>query len=330
MRKRGFTLIELLVVIAIIAILAAMLFPVFARARESARKIQCLSNVKNIATAVQMYLTDYDRFPTKNHDQAEIQMLDDLSSKGGCGQYSTHRLNGSNPFLRWEVVLDEYVKNRDVWVCPSVRVVEYARWIVPDYTSPWWLYLQQTRSQWGSGSSTCGGGPCCHGWPSGWGGTVTDSMVQGAAGENTGSCGPSILTNTGAGWDRKMSSIDDPSAWVVCGDSQAGGELQLSTAFHNAYANACCQGLTTSSSDDTWKKFNSSEPSFRRPYAPHMGGTNYGFADGHAAWWDAEAAITQAGDARCCTDANNYSGCYEPPMATDTKLRGLCPWDTLE
>ena len=47
-KRHGFTLIELLVVIAIIAILAAMLFPVFARARESARKIQCLSNVKNI------------------------------------------------------------------------------------------------------------------------------------------------------------------------------------------------------------------------------------------------------------------------------------------
>lgn len=61
-RRRGFTLIELLVVIAIIGILAAMLFPVFARARESARKIQCLSNVKNIAIAVNMYLTDWDSF----------------------------------------------------------------------------------------------------------------------------------------------------------------------------------------------------------------------------------------------------------------------------
>jgi len=326
-RKRGFTLIELLVVIAIIAILAAMLFPVFARARESARKIQCLSNVKNIATAVQIYLTDYDRFPTKNHDQAEIQMLDDLSSKGGCGQYSTHRLNGSNPFLRWQVVLDEYVKNRQVWQCPSVRTAEYAKWIVPDYTSPWWLYLQQTRSQWGSGSSTCGGGPCCHGWPSGWGGTVTDSMVQGAAGENTGAFSCSVAPNTGSLWDRKTAELDDPSAWVVCGDSQGG--LQMYTAFTNAYANACCMGLTDAHGTDVDKKYDS-DPSYRKQYAPHLGGTNMGFADGHASWWDAEAAIQQAGNAMCCAPETNYTGCYSTPAAPDTRLRGLCPWDTLE
>ena len=63
--RKGFTLIELLVVIAIIGILASMVFPVFARARESARKAVCLSNVKNIALAVQMYLADNnDRFWT--------------------------------------------------------------------------------------------------------------------------------------------------------------------------------------------------------------------------------------------------------------------------
>lgn len=58
--KKAFTLIELLVVIAIIAILAAILFPVFAQAKEAAKKTQCLSNVKNIATAAQIYASDYD------------------------------------------------------------------------------------------------------------------------------------------------------------------------------------------------------------------------------------------------------------------------------
>jgi prepilin-type N-terminal cleavage/methylation domain-containing protein/prepilin-type processing-associated H-X9-DG protein len=61
-RRRGFTLIELLVVIAIVAILAAILFPVFAQAREKARSISCLSNQKNIATGMMMYAQDYDEY----------------------------------------------------------------------------------------------------------------------------------------------------------------------------------------------------------------------------------------------------------------------------
>ena len=63
-RPRAFTLIELLVVIAIIAILAAILFPVFAQAREKARSISCASNLKQVALSLQMYQNDYDEtFP---------------------------------------------------------------------------------------------------------------------------------------------------------------------------------------------------------------------------------------------------------------------------
>src|SRR5579871_6111928 len=67
-KRGGFTLIELLVVIAIIAILAAILFPVFAQARESARTISCASNIRQIGVAILMYVQDNDeRFPIYNY-----------------------------------------------------------------------------------------------------------------------------------------------------------------------------------------------------------------------------------------------------------------------
>jgi len=92
MHRRGFTLIELLVVIAIIAILAAILFPVFARAREKARQTSCLSNLKQIALSVQMYADDYSE---------------------SLPYYQ-------RPFgWAWYDDLAPYMKNRSITVCPS-------------------------------------------------------------------------------------------------------------------------------------------------------------------------------------------------------------------
>lgn len=97
--RHGFTLIELLVVIAIIAILAAILFPVFARAREKARQTACLSNAKQMALAFEMYVSDYDgRYP-------------DLLMGRDHGDWSR--------MVAWTANLQPYVKNSEIFACPS-------------------------------------------------------------------------------------------------------------------------------------------------------------------------------------------------------------------
>jgi prepilin-type N-terminal cleavage/methylation domain-containing protein/prepilin-type processing-associated H-X9-DG protein len=325
-KRRGFTLIELLVVIAIIGILAAMLFPVFARARESARKIQCLSNVKNIALAVQMYLTDYDRFPPKHVDEEFRVWLDQNNQDAGgsarCISNSGDRFDGSNPYLRWPVILDEYIKNRDVWYCPSVQHTSGATWIVPQYTSVWYWYLQQHLDAWGT-RFPCGGdpgclGPCLRAWPPGWGGSITDSILQlDTADDDANRFLQNIAANSVCLKGRSTAEIDDPVQWIVCGDNTS-GDTQLHQMFSMAYASTCCWGLTGDDADafDT-------DPSFRKRYAPHLGGLNLGFADGHAKWWDAEAAIQAAGSATCCAPETDYSDCYWSPATT---IKGLCPW----
>src|ERR1700709_463295 len=87
-RRRGFTLIELLVVIAIIAILAAILFPVFAQAREAARQSSCLSNMKQLGTGMYMYTQDYDEVLPGNDTIEEGYGLPQGLLTPCCGTYA--------------------------------------------------------------------------------------------------------------------------------------------------------------------------------------------------------------------------------------------------
>ncbi len=117
--KRGFTLIELLVVIAIIAILAAILFPVFARAREKARQTSCVSNLKQIGLAMHMYAQDYDEVLPPNYAWVPTSWPPPPQGSWFSG------------FWMWDVFLYPYVKmgsqdtttgemqSHGIWQCPS-------------------------------------------------------------------------------------------------------------------------------------------------------------------------------------------------------------------
>ncbi|MFO7948436.1 MAG: prepilin-type N-terminal cleavage/methylation domain-containing protein [Armatimonadota bacterium] len=129
--RRGFTLIELLVVIAIIAILAAILFPVFARAREKARQSSCLSNMKQFGIANLAYAQDYDgQWP--NSYTIQIDGYDDgVCSNGMRAPYST---------------IMPYIKNAQLFHCPSVEPLPSYNYsgvtIRATYGWNWWTTIR--------------------------------------------------------------------------------------------------------------------------------------------------------------------------------------------
>jgi prepilin-type N-terminal cleavage/methylation domain-containing protein/prepilin-type processing-associated H-X9-DG protein len=295
-RRTGFTLIELLVVIAIIGILAAMLFPVFARARESARKVQCLSNVKNIAMAIQMYLTDYDMYFVYEHRPEVLDYYD------GC----RHGYYFSNPYLRMPVLLDEYIKNRDVWRCPSAKLILGASVInacIPD----WFTWRKRADDEGVSGT-------CYPQFPVGWGGEVTDSITQGRA-TRVAAIG---LNKNGAfvmglaynsQYETKESQVGDPASYAVVVDGgNVVDELSEATASYPDICMLDCGNVECGYAD--WENSDCVDSARgcpfvkapasgdllrdvqkRKPYARHMGGSNVGFWDGHAKWIAGEAII---------------------------------------
>jgi prepilin-type N-terminal cleavage/methylation domain-containing protein/prepilin-type processing-associated H-X9-DG protein len=323
---KGFTLIELLVVIAIIGILAAMVFPVFARARESARKAVCLSNVKNIALAVQMYLGDNnDTLPPGEHRQDVWDyfqtgpgggMADEDIEPGQCNEIPWT----ANPYLEWPVVLDEYTKNRDVWRCPSAKMESVAGFI---YGLPDWL--AEVKANEGSFGYVDPEGRCLYNaYPNGWGGTTTDSFIQGymswGAWSGEGPRPKAFVSSIGCNdtkpishtRDLKLAAVEDPVSFVICGDH--GNEQFTMTPGNLAYPDVCglecaycdivegygywdwgdCSEDLASGCSPVWAYPKMIEDtSLRKPYARHLGGVNLGFLDGHASWWNSEKLLAQ-------------------------------------
>jgi prepilin-type N-terminal cleavage/methylation domain-containing protein/prepilin-type processing-associated H-X9-DG protein len=136
-KRRAFTLIELLVVIAIIAILAAILFPVFARARENARRASCQSNLKQIGLGVLQYVQDYDEkypiawygasYPGGYQDVTQTE----VGTPGAFFKFCTSGTCGSSyqNWLSWMDIIYPYVKSVQIFKCPSSVDLE----VYPDY-----------------------------------------------------------------------------------------------------------------------------------------------------------------------------------------------------
>jgi prepilin-type N-terminal cleavage/methylation domain-containing protein/prepilin-type processing-associated H-X9-DG protein len=359
-RRRGFTLIELLVVIAIIGILAAMVFPVFARARESARKAVCLSNVKNIALAIQMYLADNnDTLPPWETRQEVLDYLEGMPGGGddpwacpGGGEPREYAYR-MNPYMQWPVILDEYVKNRDVWMCPSAKVTAGASFMVPvpDFLN----WFKANEGAWGTAQDIQG--PCIWTWPSGWGGTITDSIVQQAWGG--GIAGSQLDTETankaftmGITWNRhvsgtKVAAVSDVASFPICGDG--GVDYTLRNVFKLAFPEVCCvecagTGLAQYGDpgfggwppapdcgilDSECEGCYSMRPqpivfTDDKEYARatrHLGGVNVGWLDGHASWQNSRRLLGRFADGElegvshwCPSSVGDFtSNCGWPP-----------------
>jgi len=132
MERRAFTLIELLVVIVIIAILAAILFPVFARARENARRASCMSNEKQLGLAVLQYTQDYDEKLPTSYD-------------------------GATPPTYWFQQIQPYTKSTQVFFCPSDSVSNASNSLTSSNISYGWNYKYLTWSTPTSGIYGVGG-----------------------------------------------------------------------------------------------------------------------------------------------------------------------------
>jgi len=337
--RKGFTLIELLVVIAIIGILAAMVFPVFARARESARKAVCLSNVKNIALAIQMYLADNNDTLWPYEHRAEV--TDYFDTIGGGGPFpatddSGHCLKATqaNPYLQPPTILDEYVKNRDVWRCPSAKLQSGATFINPD--PDWFGYLY--AHDWGD---LC---PAESSWPKGWGGEVTDSLLQGrvATGYDRSTANKAFVQSIGTNIEMaevKMVEVHDPvarpivadsGAWpqfmflggtgwpdicaLECGNCASGRDWEVSPV-------ACADYLDSPDCIYFYAPNNGSfltNPDLRKPYARHLGGVNLGYLDGHASWMHSDAWAVKVVDGSI-EGIRMWGPPWPPDCATDAE-----------
>jgi len=267
LHKKGFTLIELLVVIAIIAILAAILFPVFAQAREKARQTTCLNNVKQIALATLMYTEDWDeRFPT----------LADWNYAPGPSYHALNVLNDRGQSAM--VKISPYVKNKRIFECPSFRGSVHAAGSTVNIMST----AIGTNTVTGAGVQAPG---FC--WPADWigiapGYSLNIMIRTGCPLQGTSAVFINALLNPQAMSQGEFSSAADKVMW---GDAPHEG---YGDGMKWIFANDCLVPGHQVTNPVPCPGDHSLYTSRRVPSNNrHNGGQNMSFVDGHAKWLSA-------------------------------------------
>lgn len=238
-RGAAFTLIELLVVIAIISLLAAILFPVFARARENARRSSCLSNVRQIGLGIAQYTQDFDERIPHN----------DGAANGG----------------RWGRRVYPYVKNANVFVCPSSGDV------TPFFTN------------------TASGGGSSYAINSNLTGFGTQGRSLAEMGDASGTALVAETSVLSKNSNALYSSPDnlDATKWLDYATVASDYQFRPPGCFAASYtASACNSGNVYYTQNDGVSGNNN-----RRPVPRHFDGLNVVYADGHAKWTRIDAFL---------------------------------------
>lgn len=260
MKRRAFTLIELLVVIAIIAILAAILFPVFAQAKEAAKKTGCISNSKQMGMGLMLYAGDYD-------DLAPFAIPDPIAPING----------GNDTGMPVDAQLSPYTKSDQIWACPSHPDTPF-RSGIPFWDGKYRGTGKQIKKSYGYVASivTVQGGGINEDPNTGITRFTWSHFRNGYNSQR-----PTLDAS------RTLTEPDEPANTVVFVETWPVADNQSLGSYWGSIFTYC----------DTWKlagrKVNGTNPSDRLPqacnnllqYAPtkgHSGQSNYVFCDGHA------------------------------------------------